>query len=67
MNYHVSMQGNDQASGTLEQRFLRISHAAKVAMPGDTVVVHAGVYREWVNPANGGTFEIGRASCRERV
>ena len=57
MNYHVSMQGNDQASGTLEQPFLTISHAAKVAMPGDTVVVHAGVYREWVNPANGGTFD----------
>ena len=26
-------------------------------MPGDTVVVHAGIYREWVNPANGGTFD----------
>ncbi len=25
--------------------------------PGDTVIVHAGVYREWVNPANGGTAE----------
>ena len=26
-------------------------------MPGDTVKVHAGTYREWVSPANGGTAE----------
>lgn len=57
MNYHVSMQGNDQASGTVEQPFLTISRAAEVAMPGDTVVVHAGIYREWVKPANGGIID----------
>lgn len=55
MNYHVSMQGNDQAKGTWDQPFRTISRAAALAMPGDTVTVHAGVYREWVNPANGGT------------
>lgn len=55
MNYHVSIQGNDQSSGTSEHPFLTISQAAKVAMPGDTVTVHAGVYREWVNPMHGGT------------
>ena len=26
-------------------------------MPGDTVKVHAGTYREWVSTANGGTAE----------
>lgn len=55
MNYHVSTQGNDQAKGTADQPFRTISRAAALAMPGDTVTVHAGVYREWVNPANGGT------------
>ncbi|WP_416148951.1 right-handed parallel beta-helix repeat-containing protein [Salipaludibacillus sp. HK11] len=55
MEYHVSTQGNDQAKGTSEQPFRTISRAAALAMAGDTVTVHAGVYREWINPANGGT------------
>ncbi|WP_070000525.1 right-handed parallel beta-helix repeat-containing protein [Cellulosilyticum sp. I15G10I2] len=57
MKYHVSIQGNDQAKGTSDQPFRTISRAAALAMAGDTVTVHAGVYREWVNPANGGTKE----------
>lgn len=57
MNYHVSTQGNDQASGTTEHPFRTISRAAELAMPGDKVLVHAGIYREWVNPANGGTLD----------
>jgi hypothetical protein len=57
MNYHVSIQGNDQAKGTADEPFRTISRAAALAMAGDTVTVHAGVYREWVNPANGGTEE----------
>lgn len=57
MNYHVSINGSDQAIGTADQPFRTISQAAALAMPGDTVTVHAGVYREWVNPANGGTVD----------
>ena len=57
MEYHVAMHGNDQAPGTAEHPFRTISRAAALAMPGDTVIVHAGVYREWVNPARGGTAE----------
>ena len=57
MEYHVSIQGNDQAKGNATQPFRTISRAATLAMPGDTVIVHAGVYREWVNPVNGGTKE----------
>lgn len=57
MEYHVSIEGNDQAKGTSDQPFRTISRAAALAMAGDTVTVHAGVYREWVNPANGGTEE----------
>lgn len=29
-------------------------------MPGDTVIVHEGVYRECVKPENGGTGELTR-------
>ena len=57
MEYHVAMQGSDQAPGTADQPFRSISRAAALAEPGDTVTVHAGTYREWVSPANGGTEE----------
>lgn len=57
MEYHVSVHGDDQAKGTADQPFRTISRAAAIAMPGDTVIVHAGIYREWVNPANSGTEE----------
>lgn len=55
MEYHVSINGNDQAIGNADQPFRTISRAASLAVAGDTVIVHAGIYREWVNPKNGGT------------
>ena len=58
--YHVSVKGSDRAKGSCEAPFLTISHAAKIALPGDTVVVHEGIYREWVKPENGGANEIER-------
>lgn len=57
MEYHVAIQGSDQAPGTAEQPFCSVSRAAALAVPGDTITVHAGIYREWVSPANGGTEE----------
>lgn len=74
MDIHVSLSGCDSAHGTAEQPFRTISKAASIAMPGDTVTVHAGVYREWVSPANSGTKEhriiyqsAGDASASESV
>lgn len=55
MEYHVMKQGNDNGEGTLNQPFLTISRAANQAIAGDKVIVHSGVYREWINPKNGGT------------
>jgi len=60
MEYHVAKNGYDTNPGTQSQPFLTISKAAKVAMPGDIVTVHAGTYREWVKPENGGTSNITR-------
>ncbi|WP_438433459.1 right-handed parallel beta-helix repeat-containing protein [Gorillibacterium sp. sgz500922] len=57
MDYHVATHGSDQAPGTAAQPFCTIGRAAALAVPGDTINVHAGIYREWVNPANGGTEE----------
>jgi len=53
--YHVSVNGNDKNNGTAAKPFKTIMAAAKAAMPGDIVTVHAGVYRESINPPRGGT------------
>ncbi len=57
---HVSKNGNDANPGGANAPFRTISRGAEVAQPGDTVVVHAGTYREWVKPARGGTGEDAR-------
>ena len=57
MIFHVSKSGCDRFSGTEDAPFLTISKAASVALPGDTIKVHTGVYREWVSPKNSGTEE----------
>lgn len=44
----------DSGPGNTESPFRTISAAAKLAGPGDTVVVHEGIYRERVTPAYGG-------------
>lgn len=52
--YHVAKSGSDRDPGTQERPFLTIQRAADVAAAGDTVIVHEGVYREWVKPRRGG-------------
>ncbi len=52
--YHVAKTGNDTNQGTLESPLLTIQAAANIALPGDVITVHAGTYREWINPMNGG-------------
>ena len=58
--YHVAKYGCDKNNGTKENPFLTISRAAKLADEGDTVIVHEGEYREYVNPAHGARNELGR-------
>lgn len=57
---HVAKNGSDRLAGTKDQPFLTISKAAQAARAGDTVIVHAGEYREWVKPAYGGTSNVNR-------
>jgi hypothetical protein len=55
--YHVSCShpaASDAGPGTAEQPFATISRAAQVLQPGEKVVVHGGIYRECVRPAQGG-------------
>ena len=59
--YHVSQKnGHDWQDGSAEKPFVTISKAAKIAMPGDTITVHEGVYREWIKPENSGIGELMR-------
>ncbi len=52
--YHVSVTGSDRAPGTEREPLRTINRAASLAVAGDTVVVHKGEYREWVDPQRGG-------------
>ena len=64
MGYHVAKTGNDYAPGTSSQPLLTVNAAAQRAMPGDTVTVHSGVYREWVDPMFGGNSKKSRILYR---
>lgn len=45
---------NDANPGTQDRPFATINAAAQVVKPGERVLVHPGIYREWVRPAHGG-------------
>lgn len=58
--YHVSTSGSDHADGGEATPWRTINHAAQFALPGDTVLVHGGEYREWVDPRRGGLSDSRR-------
>jgi alpha-L-arabinofuranosidase len=62
--YHISVDGDDRNFGTPDRPFRNIARAAEIAGPGDTVTVHAGTYREWVNPRRGGESDSNRITYR---
>ena len=62
--YHVSHQGNYSGSGTESDPLKTISLAARLAMPGDVIIVHAGVYRELIVPPRGGNSDKERITYR---
>ena len=52
--YFVSPKGSDTNTGTSTKPFKTINKASYVAMPGDTILVREGIYRERVTPVRGG-------------
>lgn len=54
-DWHVSTVGSDAAAGTAEAPLRTIQAAADFALPGDTIRIHSGTYRERVDPPRGGT------------
>ncbi|MCX6997386.1 MAG: right-handed parallel beta-helix repeat-containing protein [Kiritimatiellaeota bacterium] len=57
---HVATTGNDSNDGSESKPLRTIQAAAGKAQPGDTVTVHAGTYRERVDPPRGGESETKR-------
>ena len=54
--FHVSaVTGSNQNTGDAQYPLKTIQAAAERVLPGDKVIVHAGVYRERVHPIQGGT------------
>ena len=58
--FHVAPNGNDNSNGSTNSPFCTISKAASIAETGDRIIVHEGVYREWVKPAHSGYSNINR-------
>jgi glycosyl hydrolase family 120/parallel beta helix pectate lyase-like protein/uncharacterized protein DUF1565 len=63
-DYHISVNGNNANDGSASSPFRTISFAAQLAQPGDIITVHAGTYREWINPARGGLNNSNRITYR---
>jgi hypothetical protein len=52
---YVSTTGSDSNPGTSALPWRTIQHAADTAVAGDTVIIRAGTYQEYVNITRGGT------------
>ncbi|MGW7809384.1 right-handed parallel beta-helix repeat-containing protein [Staphylococcus xylosus] len=59
---HVDKKGSDCGLGNVESPFLTIDKAASVAQPGDSIIVHEGIYREEITHINAGLSESRRIS-----
>jgi alpha-N-arabinofuranosidase len=57
---HVAPEGKDTNAGTAVAPLRTIQRAAGLAQPGDLVTVHAGIYRERVDPPRGGESDTKR-------
>ncbi len=55
MTIYVNGAAAKEGNGKKETPFRHINDAAKVAKPGDEVLVAPGIYREYVDPVNAGT------------
>ena len=67
MIYYVSASACRSGDGSREKPFQTITAAAEIARAGDEVVVAPGIYREYINPKNGGCGEDSRIVYRSEV
>jgi hypothetical protein len=57
MKWFVNVNAPREGDGSQLRPFRKIGDAATLAQPGDEVIVAPGIYREYVDPAKGGTEE----------
>ena len=57
MIIYVNGAAPRECNGSKETPFRHIADAAKIARPGDEVLVAPGIYREYVDPVHAGTEE----------
>lgn len=57
MKIYVNIAARSDGDGSKERPFKHINDAAKIARPGDEVLVAPGIYREYVNPVVAGEEE----------
>ena len=55
MRIYVDINAERDGDGSQSRPFRHIDDAARIAMPGDEVLVAPGIYREYVNPRHAGT------------
>src|SRR5262245_30318623 len=61
---HVSPRGDDSHAGNALSPWRTVAKAAREARAGDTVILHAGVYREPLAPEHAGSGENGRITFK---
>ena len=66
MKIYVNCTAPREGNGSAETPFKHINDAAKIARPGDEVLVAPGIYREYVDPVYAGT-EDARITYRSEV
>lgn len=57
MKLYVNVNCARGGNGSKESPFKSINDAAKIACAGDEIIVAPGIYREYIDPVNGGTEE----------
>ena len=57
MRYYVDVNAGEAGDGSWQTPFRSIQRAAELARPGDEILVAPGTYREYVDPAFGGTAD----------
>ncbi len=57
MKLYVDATAAKDGNGSIDRPFRQINEAARIALPGDEILVAPGVYREYVDPVHAGTEE----------
>ena len=64
MDYYVKKQAGPSEDASPQNSFSTIQQAADIALPGDTIWIGEGIYREWVRPRRGGSDGLHRITYR---